>query len=1044
MDLHDLTNLQTIQRNREKSRAHFIPYATKDQALTFERGQSDRFQLLNGKWKFVYAENPHEAPADFFSENVDVSTWDDIVVPHHFQLQGYGTPHYTNVDYPIPVDPPHVPTENPTGSYRRDFYVPEHWLDGQTYITFEGVDNCFHLWINGQEVGFSQGSRMAAEFNITPYLRSGKNTVAARVYKWSDSTYVEDQDMWWLSGIFRDVYLLSRPNTHIRDLFIRTDLDNHYQNGTISVDLDLNHLTDKVLSDLHVEYQLLDDKQREIPDGVHTQQITLDNNTSKKQQINIPVSAPHKWSAENPYLYQLLITLKNKNGDLIEVLSERVGFRKIELKDGLVFVNGVAVKFKGVNRHDAHPDLGRAVPLEHMEQDIQLMKQGNVNAVRSAHYPNDPRFYDLCDQYGLYVINEADIETHGFEYIGNIHQLSDDPEWEHVYIDRIERMIERDKNRPSILMWSLGNESGYGVNHNAMYDWAHKRDPGRLVHYEGEIRTLLVEDDSDQEPRSSDVYTSMYTTIDRLEELGKRTHYTKPHIVCEYAHAMGTGPGGLKEYWDTFYKYDRLQGGFVWEWVDHGLRKYTEDGESYFAYGGDFGNTPNDYNFVIDGLIRPDRTPYPGYYELKKVMEPVRVEAVDLKTGQIQLTNRYDFITLDHLNMAWHIEVDGEILQSGTIPVPNIVAHETKECEIPYKLPESVNSHTDYLLNISFTLATRTEWAEQGHELSWAQFELPCETKSTPVLDNKTYAPLEVAENGNVLVIDGANFALTYCTVTGQLTSWTYEGQDMIEDGPKLQFWRATTDNDHRSRRMWEQYRVHWLQYRTDQVHWQIADDAQTVTVTVKQRIAPPVLAWGINVTITYEISAAGDVSVQTDGKPEGNVPRTLPRIGYEMTVPKSLAHIDYYGRGPGESYADFKQANRIGLYETTIDEFGTTYIYPQENGNRMDVKWASLTDVTGTGLMASDPSTFNFSAHPYAIDDFHQAQHTYDLKERDKIYVHIDHQHHGIGTASCGPDVLPKYELTTDNFNFQFRLTPFSKANISPVQLSKRNAQKS
>src|SRR5699024_3154754 len=396
--------------------------------------QSDRFQRLNGKWKFVHAENPHEAPADLFSENVDVSTWDDIVVPHHFQLQGYGTPHYTNVDYPIPVDPPHVPTENPTGSYRRDFYVPEHWLDGQTYITFEGVDNCFHLWINGQEVGFSQGSRMAAEFNITPYLRSGKNTVAARVYKWSDSTYVEDQDMWWLSGIFRDVYLLSRPNTHIRDLFIRTDLDNQYQNGTISVDLDLNNLTYKFLSDLHVEYQLLDDKQREIPNGEHTQQITLDNNTSKKQQINIPVSAPHKWSAENPYLYQLLITLKNKNGDLIEVLSERVGFRKIELKDGLVFVNGVAVKFKGVNRHDAHPDLGRAVPLEHMEQDIQLMKQGNVNAVRSAHYPNDPRFYDLCDQYGLYVINEADIETHGFEYIGNIHQLSDDPEWEHVYI----------------------------------------------------------------------------------------------------------------------------------------------------------------------------------------------------------------------------------------------------------------------------------------------------------------------------------------------------------------------------------------------------------------------------------------------------------------------------------------------------------------------------------------------------------------------------------------------------------------------------------
>ncbi|WP_210469773.1 glycoside hydrolase family 2 TIM barrel-domain containing protein [Sporosarcina sp. 6E9] len=1036
MVLKDLTNLKVIQKNRVKSRSHFTPYSTERHALTFDRGHSNRFHLLNGMWKFAYAENPYEAPEDFQKESVDVSDWDDIVVPHHWQLQGYDRPHYTNVDYPIPVDPPNVPTENPTGSYRRAFYVSEEWLKEQVYIKFEGVDNSFHLWINGHEVGFSQGSRMPAEFNITTYLKPGKNIVAVRVYKWSDSTYVEDQDMWWLSGIFRDVYLLSRPNVHIRDTFIRTDLDEQYKNAVLKINIELENSKQQKTEQYKLEYRLFDAQQRKVKEGFLNQNIT---SALTSYDVAVDVENPRKWSAEDPYLYQLVLTLIDENNHVLEVLSHKVGFRKIEQKDGLVLINGIPIKFKGVNRHDAHPDLGRAVQVDHMREDIVLMKQGNVNAVRSAHYPNDPRFYDLCDEYGLYVINEADIETHGFEYVGNIHQLSDDPEWEHVYLDRIERMVERDKNHPSIIMWSLGNESGYGVNHNAMYDWTHKRDPDRLVHYEGECRVLQVEADSDQRPKSSDIYTSMYTTIERLEELGKRSYYEIPHIVCEYAHAMGNGPGALKEYWDTFYKYDRLQGGFVWEWVDHGLRQSTESGEEYFAYGGDFGETPNDYNFVIDGLIDPNRNPSPGYYELKKVMEPVLVEAVDLEQGKIKITNRYDFISLEHLNMTWNIEADGNIIQTGTFPLKGIKARTSQEITLPIELPEKLAIGTDYYLNVHFTLATATMWATEGFEVSWAQFELPVKSNESYALI-ATGKPLAIEENNNLLMINGSNFDVSYNTITGQMKSWNYEGLSMIETGPKFQFWRAMTNNDHRSEKMWKNYRVHWLQQRTDTVDWTLASDKMSVKVKVTQRIAPPVLAWGIYSEIIYTIHSTGDIEVSAVGKPTGDTPETLPRIGFELTIPKTMGDVKWYGRGPGETYSDSKQAGRMGVFEKTIRDFGTTYIYPQENGNRSDVKWATFTNLYGVGLQVSDPSTFNFSAHLNSVEDFDNAQHTYDLKERDEIYVHIDYSQHGIGSASCGPDVLPQYELKTKEFEFSFRLTPFSTNHISPMELSKRN----
>lgn len=1034
MVLRDLTNLEVIERNREQSRSHFIPFSTKNQALSFDRGNSDRFQLLNGAWKFSYSETAYEAAPDFYKVDADVTDWADIIVPGHWQLQGYERPHYTNVDYPIPVDPPNVPTENPTGSYRRDFYVSEEMLEEQVYIKFEGVDNSFHLWINGEEVGFSQGSRIPAEFNITNYLHPGKNVVAVRVYKWSDSTYVEDQDMWWLSGIFRDVYLLTRPNIHIRDFFIRTYLDETYTDGSLNIDVDLANIKEDSLSELTVAYELFDANGKKIEDGSGEKAVS----DSASLAVELPIKEPHKWSAEDPYLYDLLISLKNESGLLVEVVSQKVGFRLIEQKNGLVYINGVAVKFKGVNRHDAHPDLGRAVQLEHMREDIILMKQGNVNAVRSAHYPNDPRFYDLCDEYGLYVIDEADIETHGFEYVGNLHQLSDDPAWEHVYVDRMERMLERDKNHPSIIMWSLGNESGYGCNHDAMYDFGHERDPDRLVHYEGEVRVLQVLDDSKVPPRASDIYTSMYTPIARLEELGSRDYYTMPHIICEYGHAMGNGPGALKEYWDLFYKYDRLQGGFIWEWVDHGLRQFTEDGEEYFAYGGDFGDQPNDYNFVIDGLIMPDRTPSPGYYELKKVMEPVLVEEIDLSAGKLKFTNRYDFSSLDHFNATWNIEVDGKIIQQGNLSLEGLEARTSREVTIPFEMPDHLVVGSDYHLNISFKLAEDTPFAKEGYELSWAQFELP--EKSTEVYPVATGIPLNVVAEDHNLAITGENFEISFNTVTGVMSSWEFEDLSLIKDGPKLEFWRAMTNNDHISEVIWKKHGVHWLQQRTDEVKWEQSEDSHTVTITVKQRIAPPILSWGIYVDITYTVYSTGDINVHTKGTPSGDYPETLPRIGFAFTVPKEYENIKWYGMGPRETYQDTIEAGRVDLYETTIDEFGTPYIYPQESGNRSNVKWAAFTNLNGIGFLVSEANKFQFSAHRNSIEEIDLAQHTYDLKETDRNYIHIDYGQNGIGSRSCGPDVLPQHQLNTEDFTFNFRLTPFSKSNITPVELSKRN----
>jgi beta-galactosidase/beta-glucuronidase len=1045
-----------LQKNRLVGRSYFVPYADKKAALSFERGNSPFFKLLNGVWKFSYYPSPAEAPERFYEDSYDVGQWDDLQVPSSWQMHGYGHPHYTNVNYPFPVDPPHVPTENPTGCYRRTFSVPDEWVNRYVTLRFEGVDSAFHVWINGAAVGYSQGSRLPSEFNVSPYLRPGSNSISVRVYQWSDGSYLEDQDQWWFSGIFRDVYLLSQPKVHVADVAVQTQFDADYRDARLSVSVTLTNTWTETTHTGKIPISVLDEQDKPIPLEVTERAFTAAPGADVVLDFQSDVKAPRHWSAEDPYLYRLLVTVYDDDGNVTEVVPQRVGFRTIALKDGVFVVNGSAIKLKGVNRHDFHPDFGKAVPYPAIVQDVVLMKQHNINTVRTSHYPNDPRFLDLCDEYGLYVIDEADLECHGFlpatvdrqalenrayDYAAAeraaAQWTSDNPEWEAAYVDRVARMVERDKNHACIIMWSLGNESFFGRNHEAMAAWIRAHDPTRLIHYE-----------ADREAKVTDVFSTMYTPVEDLVKLGERTDLAKPHILCEYAHAMGNGPGGLTEYWETMYRYPRLQGGCVWEWCDHGIRQHTAEGQEYFAYGGDFGDEPNDGNFVIDGLVFSDRTPSPGLLEYKKVIEPVKVEVLDVGRGVVRIHNRYDFITLNHLACSWSLTKEGTLVQQGALHLPEIPAQQSTTVQIPFTLPSEEVSQTshhsgwDYWLNLDFTLAFDTRWAKRGHEVANAQFlVVSAGPERTVAVQSKPL--LQCHAEGTSLVIQGPDVEVRFNTVYGVISSWRYEGIQLIEEGPRLAFWRATTDNDRgmfsSSAAEWKLFGLHWLTHRIDSVHWEVIDGGRAVKVEVSARIAPPIRSWGMSCIYGYTVYGTGDIVLSVKGVPEKGGPRTLPRIGLELRIPKQFDYVTWYGRGPGESYADTRQANRVGVYTKSVDELYTPYTFPQENGNRTEVKWVSVANSRGTGLLAVGMPELNFSLHRYTVEQLDKARHTYELKDSGQLIWHLDYRQNGIGSASCGPGVLPQYELRTEPFQFALRLRPFSADLASPSILSKQ-----
>lgn len=1018
-------NQHILARNREPAHATLIPYADASTAQSFERGLSPYFKLLNGQWKFYYAPYPEACPKGFEDPAYNVESWDSIPVPSNWQMLGYDKPNYTNVAYPYPVDPPYVPDDNPIGLYRRDFAIPSDWQDKQIFLSFQGVNSAFNVWVNGHEVGYSQGSHLPSEFNITPYVKPGTNVLAVRVYKWSDASYLEDQDMWRLSGIFRDVYLMATPNVHMRDVYITTDLDQQYTDAVLSTKVYIKNYSTSKASSYTMSMQLLDDKGNIIMEKNDIGNISLDAQEETIIKVDSQVPCPRKWSAEDPALYTLLLILKDTNGYITEVESFAVGFRKITIENQQLLVNGIPVKLKGVNRHDTHPDLGHAVSLDSMIKDITLMKQHNINTVRTSHYPNDPRWLDLCDRYGLYVIDETDLECHGFGVTGNINQISDDPDWEEAYIDRVQRMVERDKNHPSVIIWSLGNESGYGRNHDAMATWIRQHESTRPIHYEGAHDAEVV-----------DIVSVMYPTVERLIAEGQRTDDPRPFFMCEYAHAMGNGPGNLKEYWKAIYKYPRLIGGCIWEWVDHGIRQYTASGEEWFAYGGDFDDHPNDGNFCIDGLNFPDRVPHTGLIEYKKIIEPVKVEPIDISAGTFKISNLYNFISLEHLEGSWSLTQDGKVIDQGSLPPLKVPAGQSMMVTIPYTKPVA-KARTEYWLNFSFTLNKDTIWAHRGFELAWAQFKLPIETPTAIPIALASMPELCLKETEYTITVTGHDFEVIFDKHYGRISAYNYHGMPLIYQGPRINLWRAPTDNDVHQAELWKKAGLNRLMSRVTKLSSTMLKP-QAVQVKVSQVLAPYSLAPVCYGDITYTIYGNGDIDVSARISPREDLPH-LPRIGIEMQLPKGLEQFTWYGRGPHENYIDKKESAPIGIYSGTVDEQHVPYIRPQENGNKSDVRWASISDLRGMGWLIIGKPTFNISVHHYTAEDLTQAQHTYELIHRDETIVNIDYEQDGLGSNSCGPGPLEKYQLLPKDVQFEFLLRPFSKDAISPIASSKQ-----
>ncbi|WP_371668442.1 DUF4981 domain-containing protein [Streptomyces sp. NBC_00289] len=917
---------------------------------------------LNGSWRLRLSATADAEDDSFAEEGYDAGDWAEVVVPGHWVLQGdgaFGSPIYTNHLYPFPVDPPHVPTDNPTGDHLRVFDLPDDWPAGPdaggAVLRFDGVESCARVWLNGTDIGEFKGSRLAHEFAVGHLLKAEGNVLAVRVHQWSAGSYLEDQDQWWLPGIFRDVTLLHRPAGSALDFFVHASYDHRSGEGTLRVDSDV-------------------DGRVTVP--------ALDIDVATGDAVTVPVLP---WTAETPRLY---------DGELVtqgERVPLRVGFRTVELADGLIKVNGSAILFKGVNRHEWHPERGRALDLETMREDVLLMKRHNINAVRTSHYPPHPAFLDLCDEYGLWVIDECDLETHGFTEQGWRDNPVDDDRWTPALLDRAARMVERDKNHPSVVIWSLGNEAGTGRGLTAMAEWIHGRDSSRLVHYEG-----------DWDCRDTDMYSRMYAFHAEVETIGQNLdggtgkRRELPFIQCEYAHAMGNGPGGLADYQRLFEKYERLQGGFVWEWIDHGIR-HPELG---YAYGGDFGEELHDGNFVCDGLVFPDRRPSPGLVEYQKVIEPVRIDG-DGSDGTVRVTNRYDFADLSGLAFEWSYQVDGETVEAGTLSVPSLAPGEAADVKLPEPPGDARGAETQW--TVSALLAADTAWAPKGHRVAWGQF--PVAPRALPSLAT-TARPLRGKRR---ITLGPARFDAR----TGVLHS--VGGIEV--SGPRLDVWRATTDNDEgaewqsdtRYAVLWRTLGLHRMQHRLDAV--ELAEDA----LTVRTRVAPA--AREVGLATVYRWTSDGDrLRLTVSVKPEGEWTLPLPRLGVRLGLPGTADRVRWFGGGPGEAYPDTGTASVVNRWASTVDELQTPYVRPQENGARADVRWAEI-----GGLRIEGDPRFSFSARRWTNERLDAAAHLTDLTPGNEVWVNLDHAQHGIGSQSCGPGPLPQYFLRAEPTEFSF-----------------------
>ena len=1004
----DWEDPEIIDRNKEPGHATLLPFPTVEAAR--EARATPYVQSLNGPWQFHWVKTPDERPRDFYLPDYDVSQWDTLPVPSNWQMHGYGIPIYTNIIYPFPKNPPHIPHDNnPVGSYRRTFTLPELWTGRRVIIHFAGVESAFYLWINGKQVGYSQGSRTPAEFDVTDYLRPGENLVAAEVYRWCDGSYLEDQDFWRLSGIFRDVYLVTRPEVHIRDFWVRCELDAEYRDAQLLV-------TPKVRNDgaessppMSLEVTLFDVRGQRVEANppMQWQIAALARAQEAQETLRAGIANPLKWTAETPHLYQVLLTLRDEEGGVVEVVQCRFGFREVAILNGQLCVNGRPIYIKGVNRHEHDPDTGHTLSEASMVQDILLMKRHNINTVRTSHYPNVPRWYELCDQYGLYVIDEANIESHGIGYRPN-ETLGNKPLWQQAHLDRTQRMVERDKNHPSIIIWSLGNEAGDGVNFQATSAWIHGRDATRPVHYE-----------QAREKAHTDIVCPMYARIPQLIRYAEKNP-DRPLILCEYAHAMGNSVGNLQDYWDAIERYPVLQGGSIWDWVDQGLRA-RRGTKTYWAYGGDYGEKPNDGNFCCNGLVLPDRRPNPSLLEVKKVYQNVKVHPDDPLAGKFRIQNKFAFVDLGFLELAWQLEEDGRIIQKGRQDCPNVVPGTTQEIELPLKALSS-RPGSEYYLTVSFTLAQDEPWASQGHVVAWDQFPMPYEVPALAQADAMQMATLALSQDEDNIRFATPDFAVTLGRKSGTLESFVVKGKETLAGPLVPNFWRAPTDNDRGNkapRRLarWKEAgpgrRV--LDIEVRRVH------AAHARVTVRSELGQGCGQW----QNAFDIFGNGDVVVSSRFVPGPQLPE-LPRLGMQTALHRTLDRIHWFGPGPHESYWDRKTSAPVGRYRKSVADMVHPYVRLQENGNRVDVRWMALTDEEGHGLLVLGQPLLSMSAWPYTQEALETATHLYDLEAGDAITLNIDLGQTGVGgDNSWGARPHDQYTLKPQEYSYSFCLRP-------------------
>lgn len=1025
--MKDWENPRLTGRNRMKPRAFLAPCCDEASAIAGFLSENPNFLSLNGPWKFRLFENPESAEKDFFSPGFDDSGWDDLDVPSCWQMKGYGSPHYTNAQYPFPKDPPYVPDENPTGCYRKKFKIGKGWKDRRIILRFNGVESFFSLWVNGVEAGLSKGSRLPAEFDITDLAAEGENLIAVKVLQWSDASYLEDQDMWWMSGIFRDVNVCLEPPETIGDVSVKAGLSDNYKDGVLEVEAVVENKGKTASEGSRLVLKLLDREGSVLLEKEKKADASAGG--GRKVKFKEEIAAPRRWTAEAPELYTVLFALRSKKGEDICVKALKTGFRRVELKDGNMLVNGKPIMLKGVNRHDFNPDTGRRVTLRDMEEDILLMKRFNINAVRTSHYPNDPAFYRLCDYYGLYVMCEADIETHGFGYTEKENPCGWE-QWKPAFPDRTRRMVEEFKNHPSIIMWSLGNEAGFGKNHEAAAEWIRKRDNTRLIHYERAsapyLEKVLDDKPAKRESKVFDVISLMYPSPEKLRKAARKDKSGRPFILCEYGHAMGNGPGGFKEYWELFYSNKKFQGGFVWEWRDGGIKSQNEDGREYFAYGGDFGDEPNDGNFIIDGLVFPDGTPSPALFELNAHIQPVEVKAAEPLKGKFRLKNRYDFTDLSALSMEWILKGDGNEIERGSQDLPSVKPGKSAEIYIPVN-PGKYSAFCELFVDFIFREAGYTAEAGQGRTVALEQIKLPAPAKKNtgkPV--RASSGMLSVEDSSDCIKVEGEDFRLGFNRVSGVLAGCEAGGARIIKKGPSLNFWRAPIDNDKRFLPEWKSLRLDMLRQKTVSAGYSKASNG-AVTVDFSSRIGAPSMPAYFKCRQEYIVFPSGEIECHFSGEPLVKGLPELSRIGTRLELPGEFKHVCWYGRGPGENYADSKKAAPFGIYSADVDELYTPYVFPQENGSRGEVRWAEFINPEGGRVKITGVPEFSFSAHYFTLEDFELAAHDYELQKKDFISLNLDYKQCGLGSGSCGPPTFRKYRVKPEAFSFGYRMSVYS-----------------